>query len=98
MSVSFDFWKMHGAGNDFILLDDRENRFLSDQADRIAALAQRRTGVGSEGVVLLTNPTEPGAHVRMRFFNPDGSEVDMCGTQHDAWLASPSKSTRRRPP
>ena len=47
------FVKMHGAGNDFILVDDREGVFPSHDNLRIAALAARRTGISCEGIILL---------------------------------------------
>jgi len=71
------FWKMHGAGNDFILVDDRALVFPCRQTAWIAAVAARRTGVGSDGVILIQPSAQ--ADFRMRFFNPDGSEVEMCG-------------------
>lgn len=71
------FTKMHGAGNDFLVVDDRDLRFPSGDRDWIARIAARRTGVGSDGV-LLVQPSEE-ADFRMRFFNPDGREADMCG-------------------
>ena len=71
------FTKMHGAGNDFMVIDDRELTFPAADAAYIADIASRRTGVGCEGIILL-QPAEQ-ADLRMRFFNPDGSEVDMCG-------------------
>ena len=71
------FWKMHGAANDFILVDDREETFPTDDHDWIARIASRNTGVGSEGLILI-QPSDT-ADFRMRFFNPDGSEVEMCG-------------------
>jgi diaminopimelate epimerase len=71
------FWKMHGAGNDFILVDDRSLSFpLGDPAYCIR-LCDRRRGVGAEGVILIQSSTT--ADFRMRFINPDGAEVDMCG-------------------
>ena len=70
------FTKMHGAGNDFVMIDDRDGRFPGDWR-RIAALATRRTGVGSEGVILIQNSRK--ADFFMRFYNPDGSEAEMCG-------------------
>ena len=72
-----DFWKMHGAGNDFILADDRALAFPATDQAWIARVAARRTGVGCEGVILI-QPSDQ-ASFRMRFFNPDGSEVEMCG-------------------
>lgn len=71
------FWKMHGAGNDFILLDDRSTRFPCADAALIRRLCDRHAGIGSEGLLLIQPSTR--AHVRMRFFNPDGAEVGMCG-------------------
>ena len=70
------FTKMHGAGNDFVMIDDRDGRFPGDWR-RIAALATRRTGVGSEGVIIIQNSRK--ADFLMRFYNPDGSEAEMCG-------------------
>ncbi len=77
--MDIPFRKMHGAGNDFIVVDDREGRFPLDRTDWLQAVAHRRFGVGSDGFLLVQPPTEPGADVRMRFINPDGGEVDMCG-------------------
>ena len=71
------FVKMHGAGNDFILVDDREGHFPSHDHLRIAALAARRTGIACEGVILVQRST--AADFRMVFFNPDGTEADLCG-------------------
>ena len=71
------FWKMHGAGNDFILVDDRDGSFPCDDRDWLVAVAARRTGVGCDGVILI-QPSD-GADFRMRFFNPDGAEAEMCG-------------------
>jgi diaminopimelate epimerase len=74
--VKVKFAKMHGAGNDFIMIDDREGNFPCD-GRRIAAMAARRTGVGSEGVIVIQPSSK--ADFRMRFFNPDGSEAELCG-------------------
>ena len=74
---SLSFVKMHGAGNDFILVDDRDRQFPIDDYMRVAVMAARRTGVGCEGVILV-QPSDR-ADFRMRFFNPDGSEAEMCG-------------------
>lgn len=71
------FTKMHGAGNDFIMIDDRGLTFPVEDREFIAEIASRRTGIGCDGILLL-QPSET-ADFRMRFINPDGSEVDMCG-------------------
>ena len=71
------FTKMNGAGNDFILLDNRAGdlRLTSDQ---IARLCDRHRGVGADGVLLLEKPAN-GADFRMRYYNADGGEAEMCG-------------------
>src|SRR5690606_7040767 len=74
------FTKMHGAGNDFIVLD---NRFMHFSAAELAALAQRfcprRFGVGADGLLALSPSDEPGIDFRMEYVNPDGSRAGMCG-------------------
>jgi diaminopimelate epimerase len=67
---------MHGAGNDFILVDDRARTFPADAAF-IARLCDRRRGIGAEGLILIQ--PSASADFRMRFHNPDGHEVDLCG-------------------
>ena len=68
---------MHGAANDFILVDDRGCNFPAADRDWLANIAARRTGIGCEGVILI-QPSDK-ADFRMRFYNPDGGEVEMCG-------------------
>jgi len=75
--MKLPFWKMHGAGNDFILVDARQLA-KTPSREQIAAWCHRRTGVGSDGLILL-HPPQAGGHFRMQFFNPDGGEADMCG-------------------
>jgi diaminopimelate epimerase len=71
------FVKMHGAGNDFIMVDDREGTFPVDDYMRLAAMAVRPSGIGCEGVIIVQRSSR--ADFRMRFFNPDGSEAELCG-------------------
>jgi diaminopimelate epimerase len=68
---------MHGAGNDFILFDDRDGRFPDTDHAWIHQIARPKYGIGCEGVILI-QPSEE-ADFRMRFYNPDGNEVEMCG-------------------
>lgn len=75
--MQIPFWKMHGAGNDFILADDRTLAFPAADTAFIMHLCDRRRGIGSEGLLLI-QPSSV-ADFRMRFFNPDGSEADLCG-------------------
>ena len=74
------FTKMNGAGNDFIVFD---NRFLHFSTDELAAFARRfcprRTGVGADGLLVLDPPEEEGKHFRMRYRNADGSPAGLCG-------------------
>jgi diaminopimelate epimerase len=71
------FYKMHGAGNDFIVVDDRKQELPLDDAEWLSRIAARKTGVGCEGVIAAQE--SESADFRMRFFNPDGNEVEMCG-------------------
>ncbi len=75
--MKIPFYKMHGAANDFILVDDRAGGFPANDREWIAAISNRRTGIGCEGVILI-RPSQT-ADFQMRFFNPDGGEADMCG-------------------
>lgn len=75
--MNIPFWKMHGASNDFILIDDRDCTFPAAGRGWLAGIAARRTGVGCEGVILIQPSGK--ADFRMRFYNPDGGEVEMCG-------------------
>lgn len=75
--MKIPFWKMHGASNDFIVVDDRAQTFPAHDRRWLERIMSRRTGVGSEGVLLIQPSLR--ADFRMRFFNPDGGEVDMCG-------------------
>ena len=81
------FTKMHGLGNDFIVIDGRENMPALDEAT-IRRLCDRRFGIGCDQLVLLSAPTLAGADVGVRFFNPDGSEAGACGNASRcvAWL------------
>ena len=72
------FLKMHGLGNDFVMLDARRQKLtLSEQQRR--RLADRHLGVGFDQMVTLENPVTPGADVFMRLHNADGSEARACG-------------------
>jgi len=72
------FFKMHGLGNDFVVLDFRRGAIpLGAAAAR--RLADRRTGIGCDQVILLEPPRHPAAQVLMRIRNADGSESEACG-------------------
>jgi diaminopimelate epimerase len=71
------FHKMSGAGNDFVVIDNRQGRLQGNLNAFAAAVADRKRGVGADGVLLLE--PSPRKDFRMRYFNADGSEADMCG-------------------
>jgi diaminopimelate epimerase len=75
--AKLSFVKMNGAGNDFVLLDNRAGALQLDRAV-IARLCDRHRGVGADGVLILEQAQE-GADHRMRYYNADGGEVEMCG-------------------
>jgi len=71
------FTKMNGAGNDFVLLDNLAGD-LRLSREQIARVCDRHRGVGADGILLLEQPTN-GADFRMRYYNADGGEAEMCG-------------------
>ena len=74
------FTKMHGAGNDFIIVDNRSECVPADKMGETAkALCPRRTAVGADGIMFLDAHSGDDADVDMHFFNADGSEGEMCG-------------------
>ena len=70
------FTKMEGCGNDFIVIDNRSN-LIQNRAEFARRVCARRTGIGADGLLLVENSKE--ADFKMRTFNPDGTEPDMCG-------------------
>lgn len=72
------FLKMHGLGNDFVVLDARAEP-LTLTPDQARRLADRREGVGCDQIILIEPPTDPKADAFMRFLNADGSESGACG-------------------
>ena len=75
--MNIPFYKYDGAGNDFILIDNRAGD-LSLSAEQIAHLCHRRMGVGADGLILL-NATRDEYDFAMRYYNSDGLPADMCG-------------------
>ncbi len=72
------FTKMHGAGNDYVYVDGFVES-VDDPASLAPRLSDRHFGVGSDGLIVILPPDGPDADVRMRMFNADGSEAEMCG-------------------
>jgi diaminopimelate epimerase len=78
--MPWPFWKMCGSGNDFIVFDNREGRWSQDDLKRHAQiLCRRRLSVGADGILVMEAPKSLSVDFRMRLFNPDGSEGEMCG-------------------
>ena len=71
------FTKMNGAGNDFVLLDNRAGD-IELSAKQVARICDRHRGIGADGILLLEKSSD-GADFRMRYFNSDGGEAEMCG-------------------
>jgi diaminopimelate epimerase len=75
---SLSFKKMHGSGNDFILIDNREGNLKNSQwPDLAVRLCRRKLGIGADGLILIENSHT--ADFKWRFFNADGSKAEMCG-------------------
>ncbi|MBN2518290.1 MAG: diaminopimelate epimerase [Candidatus Altiarchaeota archaeon] len=75
--MTVGFTKMHGTGNDFILVDCRSSVPFSDIPEAARRLCHRRFGIGADGLILILKSSK--ADSRMRIFNADGSEAEMCG-------------------
>ena len=73
------FWKMNGAGNDFIILNNMEEHLPVDRLPQVArTLCERHLSIGADGLMVVDAPTQGGDY-RMRFYNSDGSIGEMCG-------------------
>ncbi|MCK9267035.1 diaminopimelate epimerase [bacterium] len=70
------FFKMSGSGNDFVIIDNRKN-IIEDRKSTAIKLCHRKFGVGADGLMLVEDSQQ--ADFRMRIFNSDGSEAEMCG-------------------
>ena len=87
---------MTGAGNDFIVIDDRLNVLGNDARELAKQLCRRRLSIGADGLILIVPSTR--GDFRMRYFNADGSEADMCGNggrcvarfAHEKGIAGPA--------
>ena len=73
------FWKMNGAGNDFVILNNLEERLSPEDLPRLArVLCERHLSIGADGLMIVDAPTA-GGDFRMWFYNSDGSQGEMCG-------------------
>jgi len=72
-----EFYKYHGAGNDFIMIDNRDGHFDVTNIEKIKHLCHRRFGIGADGLILLESSDK--ADCFMNYYNTDGSLAEMCG-------------------
>ena len=74
-----EFWKMNGAGNDFIVVDDRQDAIADEKwPEIIRTVCERHMSIGADGFMVVKKPTYGGDY-KMLFFNSDGSMGEMCG-------------------
>lgn len=76
--MDLHFTKMHGCGNDFIVVDDRSRVWDFDE-DAVRLLCDRHFGIGADGLILVRPASAPGADLCMHYVNSDGSVAEMCG-------------------
>ncbi|RYY55803.1 MAG: diaminopimelate epimerase [Chitinophagaceae bacterium] len=75
--MTVKFVKFQGTGNDFIILDNRENAYASLREDQVRRLCDRRLGIGADGLMMLN--LHQGYDFEMKYYNADGREGSMCG-------------------
>lgn len=75
--MKLTFYKYQGTGNDFIIIDNRENIFPVDNNKLVAKLCDRKFGIGADGLILLEN--DASVDFKMIYFNADGNTSTMCG-------------------
>lgn len=72
-----DFYKYHGTGNDFIILDNRQNQYDGLTPAQVRKMCRRHFGIGADGLMLLNK--KDGYDFEMKYYNADGNESTMCG-------------------
>ena len=83
--MKLKFTKMHGAGNDFVVIDGI-NQKINFTTNQWRALADRRFGIGADQILVVERPTIAGVDFRYRIYNADGGEVEQCGNGSRAFV------------
>lgn len=81
-----EFYKYHGTGNDFIMIDNTSGQFSGDKIPFVQKWCNRRFGIGSDGMIFIENSSDEGVDFVMDFYNPDGSQ-SLCGNGSRCALA-----------
>ena len=77
--MELTFYKYQGTGNDFVMIDNRQQVLSKNNTKLIKSLCDRKFGVGGDGLILLENPENSNDDFQMLYFNADGRESSMCG-------------------
>ena len=75
--MRIEFYKYQGTGNDFVILENRDNKYVGLTSQQVKHICDRRFGVGADGLMLLNK--HPELDFEMKYFNADGNESSMCG-------------------